>query len=141
MKLNKFFTTKEIYKERLAICKKCTYYFKPTGTCKACGCFMKVKAKIAPMSCKRKYWTKTTEIEMPNDIPQFLIDEIIELWPDLKTGRAKNITAKKNMIEIYNTITGSNYNPGTNCSSCISTAFDGIKKIYNEYNKSNTKNT
>ena len=133
MKLNKFFTSNEVYEERLAICKKCVYYFKLTGTCKVCKCFMKIKAKIAPMSCPQKFWNKTTEIEIPEGVPQDLIDEIITLWPDLKTGRAKDVTAKKKMIEIYNTLTGSNYNPTTNCGSCISTCYDAVKKVYHKY--------
>tara|TARA_R100000781_G_scaffold93350_1_gene57958 strand:+ start:678 stop:1082 length:405 start_codon:yes stop_codon:yes gene_type:complete len=131
--MNKFFVPAEIYKDRIDICKKCIYYFKPTGSCKVCKCFMKIKARIAPMACPQKYWDKTTETEMPNDLPQDMIDEVINLWPDLKTGRAKNQAAKGKMIEIYNTIHNTNYSTHTNCGSCISTCFDGIKKIYKKY--------
>ena len=56
------------------------------------------------------------------------------MWKDLKTGRAKNQAAKKLMIETYNTIFMTSYSPTTNCGSCISTCFDGIKKLYNKYN-------
>ena len=42
------------------------------------------------MECPQKYWQKTTEIETPDDLPQHLIDEILDIWKDLKTGRAKN---------------------------------------------------
>ena len=132
--MNKFFVTDEIYKDRMAICKECIYYSKTLGQCKRCLCFMKIKARIAPMECPQKYWLKTTEMEAPDDLPQEIIDEILDLWKDLKTGRAKNVAAKKKMIEIYNTIYGSNYGTGTNCGSCISTCFDGIKKLYNKYN-------
>ena len=55
------------------------------------------------------------------------------MWKDLKTGRAKDQAAKKRMIETYNTIYNTNYGVRTNCGSCISTCFDGIKKLYNEY--------
>ena len=85
------------------------------------------------MECPQKYWQKTTEIETPDDLPQHLIDEILDMWKDLKTGRAKNVAAKKRMIETYNTIHNTNYNTHTNCGSCIATCFDGIKKLYNEY--------
>ena len=54
--MNRFFTSDEIYNERLAICKECIYYYKPTGQCKRCLCFMKIKARIAPMACPEKYW-------------------------------------------------------------------------------------
>ena len=87
------------------------------------------------MECPQKYWTKTTEMNAPEDLPQHLIDEILESWKDLKTGRAKDQAAKKKMIELWNVISGSNYNPGTNCGSCISSSFDGIKKLYNKYSE------
>jgi NAD-dependent dihydropyrimidine dehydrogenase PreA subunit len=133
--MNRFFVTDEIYNDRIAICKECIYYSKPLGQCKRCLCFMKIKARIAPMECPQKYWGKSLVMEAPDDLPQEMIDEILDLWKDLKTGRAKNIAAKKKMIELYNTIYNSNYGTGTNCGSCISTCFDGIKKLYNKYNE------
>ena len=72
-------------------------------------------------------------MEAPDDLPQEMIDEILDLWKDLKTGRAKDIAAKKRMITLYNVIHMTNYGTGTNCGSCISTCFDGIKKLYNKY--------
>ena len=131
----KFFVPNKIYEDRIAICKSCVYYFKPTGTCKDCGCFMKVKARLAPMGCSQGKWQKTTEIETPEDLPQEIIDEILDMWKDLKTGRAKNQAAKKRMIETYNVIQGTSYSPTTNCGSCISTCFDGIKKLYKKYSE------
>jgi ArsR family metal-binding transcriptional regulator len=133
--MNKFFVPKKIYEDRIAICKDCVYYFSPTGNCTHCGCFMKIKARLAPMSCPQSYWLKTREMEEPEDLPQDIIDEITLLWEDLKSGRAKNQAAKKKMIELYNTIFNANYNPTTNCGSCISGAFDGIKKLYKKYNE------
>ena len=133
--MNKFFVPNEIYEDRMAICKECVYYSKPLGQCKRCLCFMKIKARIAPMECPQKYWTKTREIEIPDSLPKEIVDEILDMWKDLKTGRAKNVAAKKRMIETYNTIYSTNYSPRTNCGSCISTCFDGIKKLYKEYAK------
>tara|TARA_R110002012_G_scaffold10611_1_gene48246 strand:+ start:3865 stop:4173 length:309 start_codon:yes stop_codon:yes gene_type:complete len=94
---------------------------------------MKVKARLAPMSCPKKYWLKTTDIETPDDLPKEIIEEIIDVWEDLKTGVAKNISAKARMVELYNTIHNTNYSPSTNCGSCLSTCFDGIKKLYKKY--------
>ena len=94
---------------------------------------MKVKARIAPMECPKKYWQKTTETETPDDLPKEIIKEILDLWPDLQTGRAKDQQAKAKMITLYNTIHGTTYSTGTNCGSCISTCFDGIKKLYKKY--------
>ena len=131
--MNKFFVPQEIYEDRITICKGCTHYSSLLGNCKVCLCFMKVKARIAPMECPKKYWSKTVEVEVRTDIPEEIIQEIIALWPDLKTGRAKDQQAKKSMIEIYNTLYNTNYSTGTNCGSCIAACFDGIKKIYKEY--------
>ena len=133
--MNKFFVPNEVYEDRIAICKGCIYYFKPTGTCKDCGCFMKIKARLAPMECSQKKWEKTKEVEAPESLPQEIVDEILDMWKDLKTGRAKDQAAKKRMIETYNTIYNTNYGVRTNCGSCISTCFDGIKKLYKEYAK------
>lgn len=133
--MNRFFVTDEVYQDRISICKSCVYYFKPTGTCKDCGCFMKLKARLAPMSCGQKKWQKTTEIETPDDLPQEMIDEVLDVWDDLKTGRAKDQAAKRRMIEIYNVIYMTNYSPTTGCKSCLSTCFDGIKNLYKKYNE------
>jgi NAD-dependent dihydropyrimidine dehydrogenase PreA subunit len=135
--MNKFFVPNDIYEDRIAICKGCIYYKKLLGNCSVCKCFMKVKARIAPMSCPQKYWLKTTEMETPDELPKEIVDEILGLWKDLKTGRAKDQAAKKKMITLYNTIYNTNYGTGTNCGSCISTCFDGIKKLYYEYSKDN----
>ena len=131
--MNKFFVPNEVYEDRIAICKGCVYYKSLLGNCAICKCFMKVKARIATQHCPQKYWDKTTEVETPETLPQEIVDEILDMWKDLKTGRAKDQAAKKRMIETYNTIYNTNYNVGTNCGSCISTCFDGIKKLYNEY--------
>ena len=133
--MNKFFVPNEIYEDRIAICKECIYYAKTLGQCKRCLCFMKIKARIGNQECPQKYWQKTTEMKAPDDLPQEIIDEILDLWKDLKTGRAKNVAAKKKMIELYNTIYNTNYSTGTGCGSCLSTCFDGIKKLYNKYNE------
>ena len=131
--MNKYFVNSDIYKDRLAICRECVYYFSLTGNCKLCGCFMKIKARLGNQECPKKYWAKTTEVEEPDDLPQDLIDEVIGVWGGIKTGRAKNIEVKKRMIELYNTIYGTNYSKGTNCGSCLDTRYNGIKKFYEKY--------
>ena len=131
--MNKFFVTDNIYKDRLDICKSCVYYFKPTGSCKVCLCFMKIKARIGVMECPQSYWLKTKEVEQPDDIPVELIEEVLLIWKDIKKGIAKNNETKKRMIELYNVIYGSNFNTGTNCSSCLNDCYKGIKIIYDKY--------
>jgi hypothetical protein len=132
--MNKFFVPNEIYEDRIAICKECTYYLW-TGQCKKCLCFMKVKARIAPMSCPIKKWNKTTEIEIPEELPTEIIEEVLLIWNDVKTKRAKDGETKVKMIELVNIITGSNYSTNTNCGSCLSSCYDIIKKTYNKYKK------
>ena len=133
--MSNFFVKDEVYQERIALCRECVYYFKPTGTCKVCLCFMKVKARIGVMECPQKYWSKTTEVERPDDIPEELIEECLLIWEDIKTGVAKNVTVKKKMIELYNTIYGTNYKPNSNCGTCLNNCFQGIKQIVNKYER------
>ena len=96
---------------------------------------MKIKARIAPMSCPEKNWLKTTEVEIPKELPKEIIEEVLAIYPDVKTGRAKNHQVKKKMIELYNTIYNTNYKTGTSCSSCLSDCLNGIREIYNKYKK------
>ena len=131
--MNKFFTSDEVYKDRLAICKECIYFLTYTGQCKRCLCFMKIKARIAPMACPEKYWNKTTTIEIPEGLPEELIEATKEIYPDIANGRAKNQEVKRKAIELYNTIYATNYSTGTSCSSCLSSVLNGIKDIYNKY--------
>ena len=131
--MNKFFVPQQIYEDRIAICKGCPHYSSLLGNCKICLCFMKVKSKISSQSCPKGFWQKTTEVEVRDDIPEEIINEVLNLWKDLKTGRAKNQEAKSKMIQLYNVIYGSNYSVNTNCGSCLAACFDGIKKIYKEY--------
>ena len=131
--MNKFFVSDKVYKDRLDICKGCDYYFRPTGSCKVCLCFMSIKARISLMECPQQYWLKTKELEQPDGIPDELIQEVISLWEDIKTGIAKNQAAKKRMITLFNTIYGSNYDTGTSYGTCLSDCFKGIKRIYEKY--------
>ena len=133
--MSNFFVKNEVYEERIALCRECVYYFKPTGTCKVCLCFMKVKARIGVMECPQKYWSKTTEVERPDDIPKELIEECLLIWEDVKTGVAKNVTIKKKMVELYNTIYGTNYKPTSNCGTCLNNCYQGIKQIVNKYER------
>ena len=63
------------------------------------------------------------------------IQQFLKQVKGADAGRAKDVKTKNKMIDIYNTIYGTSYNSNTNCGSCLSTCFDGIKKLYNKYNK------
>jgi len=134
---NAFFVPSEVYEKRIAQCKSCQFYHSLLGNCKICGCFMKIKARISQQHCPKYYWRMHDfgydQKNLTKDLPQDLIDEVMKLYPDIKTGRAKDHATKKKMIELYNIIFNGNYNTSTNCSGCLNTCLKGITKIYEEY--------
>jgi len=134
MKTNQFFATEEVRNERLAICESCPLLFKPTFTCRRCMCFMKIKSSIASMKCPENKWLATNKIEAPEVIPQHLEERCIVIWEDIKTGKAKNNKVKKEMIELYNAIYKANYLTNTNCASCLSACYKGIKRVIERFN-------
>ena len=133
--MSKFLAPENVYKDRIKICQSCEFYFKLTGNCRVCGCFMSLKARIGALECPKKYWGKTTEVTIKEELPEEVINEVLQLWEHLKTGVAKTQEDKQKMIELWNVISGSNYNPRSNCGSCVSACFDGIKKVYYKYKK------
>ncbi len=48
--------------ERLEICKNCPRLFKPTYTCRECGCFMQIKARIPSQKCPLGKWDKVNQL-------------------------------------------------------------------------------
>jgi hypothetical protein len=48
--------SKELIDKRLRICNGCVNLFKPTGNCKLCGCFVKVKTKLKNQKCPIEKW-------------------------------------------------------------------------------------
>jgi rRNA maturation endonuclease Nob1 len=50
------YTTKEIRNKRYDICKECDSLFKPTNTCKECGCFMAMKTWLKEATCPLGKW-------------------------------------------------------------------------------------
>ncbi len=131
--MNRFFVNKEVYKERLDICRSCDEYFKPTGSCKVCGCFMRIKASMGIMECPNEYWLATQIYEAPKEIPTHLKEEIKEVWKLIDNGKIKDVKSKQRLIELYNTIHDTTYSVNTNCSSCLKTMYlfmqDVITKI------------
>jgi hypothetical protein len=136
--MSNFFAPDKVYKKRIAICKKCDFYFKPTGNCKMCGCFMKIKARISMMDCPKQYWTCwdfDNKRQTPNkkEIPKPLIDEVVKLYPDFKNGKAKDVDTKKKMISLYNVIFNGHYAENTNCSACLNIVWKGLEELYTKH--------
>ena len=47
-----------IIESRLAECRDCEHFIKATSQCKKCGCFMKVKTRLATARCPIGKWEK-----------------------------------------------------------------------------------
>ena len=136
--MSSFFVPSEVYKKRIDICKSCVKYFKLTGNCKVCGCFMKIKARVSQQYCPEEKWSAISKIEASEEIPEGLIQEVMDLWPYIKTGRATNVDTKRTLVQLYNTIHNGHHNLDTSCGGCLNSCFTAIEKIYNE-NKNNKK--
>lgn len=52
------YTTSEQRNDRLDICKDCDELFKPTRTCKHCGCFMALKTWLKDATCPLNKWSQ-----------------------------------------------------------------------------------
>ena len=51
---------KDIIEARFEECKACEHFVKLTSQCLKCGCFMKVKTRVAGASCPVGKWGKET---------------------------------------------------------------------------------
>jgi hypothetical protein len=47
-------TDKDLYEQRLSICKDCNYLSE--GMCRACGCFVELRAAIGTNRCSYDKW-------------------------------------------------------------------------------------
>ena len=45
-----------LHESRFAICQECPRFFKPTGQCKECKCFMRIKTRLPKASCPIGKW-------------------------------------------------------------------------------------
>ena len=48
----------DIIDKRFSMCQDCEHFISATSQCKECGCFMKVKTKLATASCPVGKWKK-----------------------------------------------------------------------------------
>lgn len=46
----------ELQQERMSICQECPHLYKPTTTCKKCGCFMSIKTWLPRQECPIGKW-------------------------------------------------------------------------------------
>ena len=50
------YADRDIRDKRLNICKGCEQLFKPTRTCRECGCFMSLKTWLKDATCPLNKW-------------------------------------------------------------------------------------
>ena len=135
VKRNKFFAPIDVQKDRMKICKSCEHYVELTGTCKICWCFMKIKSKIGGMSCPKKKWLHTGDYYAPPEIPEDLIQEVLDIYPLFVNKRAPDHIVKGKMIELFNVIHGTTHSIKTNCGSCLQQIWTSFDSIYQEHKK------
>jgi len=133
--MSNFFVTKDLHTARLEICRSCEHYLPLLGNCKICGCFMRIKSAISNMSCADtpKKWEAVKSNITNENLPQDLIDRVLELEDQIRAKRLQNHETKRKVVEIYNTIYGAKYKATTNCSTCLKTIHDGLMKIIDKY--------
>jgi len=56
----------EVQEYRYNTCSGCEKLYKPTDTCRVCGCFMKVKTWMPEQECPIKKWTKAPAADSSN---------------------------------------------------------------------------
>ena len=54
------YTSREIRDARLDVCRGCDRLFKPTRTCRECGCFMGLKTWLGKATCPLGKWDDAT---------------------------------------------------------------------------------
>jgi len=61
------------------------------------------------------------------------IERFKTIWPNIKSGKAKDINSKVQMVVLHNDVFGTNYRPQTNCGKCLAECLKGMKKINKIY--------
>lgn len=58
------FVPRDVAEKRMSICESCPKLFKPTKTCKECGCFMAIKVWGGPVKCPLNKW----DVHLPEEV-------------------------------------------------------------------------
>lgn len=101
---------------------------------------MRIKTTIAKLSCPAKP-PKWEKVETYNklEVPEHLKKEVLDIWKYMQHGRFRDYETKYKAIELYNTITNSNYDRDTNCLSCLNAVKELFRRIINRENLKNKK--
>jgi len=131
--MSNFFVDEETFAYRLGICRECPEYFKFTGNCKVCGCFMRVKASIGTLKCPLNKWRAIGKTNSNPEVPDLIIAELKELLPKMRGSTVQDVETKRKLIEIHNTVYNTNYKPNSNCNSCLAQVKKGIDNIIDKW--------
>lgn len=58
--MNAIKVSPEIQKERYDICLSCDKLYKPTSSCRVCGCFMQIKTWMPEQACPLGKWVQVS---------------------------------------------------------------------------------
>lgn len=106
------------HEKRLAICKGCEFYLKPTGQCLKCGCFMKIKTRIKSLPCPIDKYPKVRSNKEERELIEFV----------QSLGQRVTVEEQNRFWQIYNETFDTNRKSG--CRSCLFSAIKELKKHY-----------
>lgn len=137
------FSSKNLARERIAICEKCKYFKDKTRTCgtpikgnvikykkkehKLCGCFMDVKTAIQFAKCPLDKW-KGLQLthEEYLEVKQ-LLDATHNHITNVQQQHLRKLTEKYLGIKISRT--------KSSCAPCVKQHLESLRKIVTEYEK------
>lgn len=61
------------------------------------------------------------------------IERFRNIWPNIKSGTAKDTNSKVQMVVLHNDVFGTHYRPQTSCVKCLAECLKGMKKIHKIY--------
>jgi len=118
-------TSDRTYNARISLCNACPHFRKSLSQCKKCGCFMKIKAKIAFTRCPVGNW------ERENDLTKDQLSILKRLLNQIGTDK---ITHNDNIgvTKLYNEIFGMN-KQASKCGSCVAQTIKELREVLAGY--------
>ena len=118
-------TSVRTYQERISICNSCPHFRKSLSQCKKCGCFMKVKAKIAFTRCPIGKW------ERENDLTKDQLSILKRLLKQIGSDKI-NHSDNVGVTNLYNEIFGMKKKV-SKCGSCVAQTINELKEVLKSY--------
>jgi hypothetical protein len=72
-------------------------------------------------------------MEIMKELSKEDIKELKEVWSKIKSGRAESVEARQNAVVFWNRIAGTKFKKSTGCGACLSSVYNGLKDLYNEF--------